>query len=88
MAVFKADATTDGAKNIPFKNSLFAPSVGPTSLPCPGVVNLSAINSIYFFLPEMYAPFEAIPAPRFLISEPIIISAPTSIGLFSSTNSQ
>ena len=87
-AVLSADATTDGAKNIPWSIDLFIPRVGPTSLPSPGSVNLSPARSIRSFLPAIYAPFGAIPPPKFFIKDPTIISAPTSIGVLSSTNSQ
>ena len=88
IAVFKLLATTLGAKNKPSKNCLFAPKEGPTSFPSPGAVNLSATSLINFSFPTTYAPFVAIPAPKFFISEPTAISAPTSIGSFSPVNSQ
>ena len=87
-AVFKLLATTLGAKNNPSKNCLLTPNVGPTSFPSPGAVNLYATKLIRSSLPTTYAPFGAIPAPKFLIKEPTAISAPTSIGSFSVTNSQ
>jgi len=80
--------TTLGAKNNPCKRLLFIPKVGPTPFPSPGTVNLSAASSTKSFLPAMYAPFGAIPPPRFFISEPTITSAPTSNGSLFDTNSQ
>ena len=53
----------------------------------PGDVNLSAHNSINSLFPTIYAPEVAIPAPKFFIKEPTAISAPTSIGSLSCTNS-
>ncbi len=87
-AVFRLLATTLGAKYIPCKKLLFAPKVGPTSFPCPGDVSLSAQSSTYFSFPATYAPLGAIPPPKFFIREPTITSAPTSNGVFLSTNSQ
>ena len=81
-------ATTEGAKYNPCNIDLLIPSVGPTSIPSPGNVSLSPHNSIKSFLPTMYAPFGDIPPPRFLISDPTTMSAPTSVGSFLVTNSQ
>ena len=53
MAVFKLLATTLGAKNSPFINSVFWFKDGPISFPIPGEVSLSAQSSISFFLPTM-----------------------------------
>ena len=66
---------------------MFIPKVGPTSLPNPGEVNLSAASSTNSFLPAIYAPFGAIPPPKFFISEPTMTSAPKSVGSIFSTNS-
>ena len=88
IAVFNAFATTFGAKYNPCKNCLFIPSVGPTSFPSPGSVSLSAHSFIRSFFPTMYAPLGAIPPPRFFISDPTTMSAPTSVGYFFVTNSQ
>lgn len=55
-AVFRLLATTLGARYIPCKKLLLAPSVGPTSLPCPGEVSLSPARFTYFSFPAMYAP--------------------------------
>ena len=87
IAVFTLDATTCGAKNKPFSNCVFCPNDGPISFPIPGAVNLSAHSSIKSFLPTIYAPDVAIPAPKFFINEPTAISAPISIGSLSCTNS-
>ncbi len=67
---------------------MLAPSDGPTSFPKPGAVSLSAISSTYVLFPATYAPFCAIPPPKFFISEPTIMSAPISNGVCASTNSQ
>ena len=75
------------AKNNPFNKFIFWFKEGPISFPIPGAVNLSAHNSTKSFLPTIYAPLVAIPAPKFFIKEPTAISAPASIGSFSSTNS-
>ena len=80
-------ATTCGAKNNPFNRFVFCPNDGPISFPIPGAVNLSLHNFIKSFFPTIYAPDVAIPAPKFFIKDPTAISAPTSIGSFSSTNS-
>ena len=87
-AVFTLLATTEGAKNNPCNIDLVIPSDGPTSFPSPGAVSLSAAKFTKSFLPAMYAPFGAIPPPRFFISDPTITSAPTSNGSFLFTNSQ
>ena len=84
--VFNELATTDGAKNKPFKYFVFWPIDGPISFPSP--VSLSATRDIKSFLPTTYAPLVAIPAPKFFINEPTAMSAPTYIGSFSVTNSQ
>jgi len=86
-AVFKLLATTCGAKNSPFNKLVFWFNDGPISFPIPGAVSLSAHISTNSFFPTIYAPLVAIPAPRFFINDPTTISAPTSIGSFSSTNS-
>ena len=65
---------------------MFCPSDGPISFPSP--VSLSATSAIRSYFPTTYAPFVAIPAPRFFINEPTAISAPTYIGYFVVTNSQ
>ena len=66
---------------------LFIPNVGPTSFPNPGAVNLSAANFTSSRFPAIYAPFGAIPPPKFLIKEPTITSAPIDVGSYLSTNS-
>ena len=81
IAVFKLLDTTCGAKNSPFSKFVFWFSDGPISFPIPGAVSLSAHSS------TNYAPLVAIPAPKFFINDPTAMSAPTSIGSFSSTNS-
>ena len=88
IAVFTLAFTTDGASNKPNNSCLFIPSVGPTPFPSPGTVSRSAASSTSSFLPAIYAPFGAIPPPRFFISEPTITSAPTSSGSLVFTNSQ
>lgn len=75
-AVFKLLATTLGAKNNPCKIDLFIPKLGPTSFPSPGAVSLSAAKLTNSLVPAIYAPFGAIPPPRFFINEPTITSAP------------
>ena len=75
-----AELTTRGLIYNPKRNILLALPDGPTSFPWPGTFNLSAHNSINFFLPQMYAPFVAMPAPKFLIRLPTTRSAPTSVG--------
>ena len=87
-AVFKLLATTLGAKNSPCNICLFIPKVGPTSFPSPGDVRRWLASSTKSFLPAIYAPFGAIPPPKFFINEPTITSAPTSKGSFVWTNSQ
>ena len=88
IAVFTLLHTTLGAKNSPCNICLFIPKLGPTSFPSPGAVSLSAHSLIKSFLPATYAPFGAIPPPKFFIRDPTTISAPTSIGSFLFTNSQ
>ena len=75
-AVFKLLATTLGAKKSPCKICLFIPKVGPTSFPSPGAVKRSAAKATNSFFPAIYAPFGAIPPPRFFIRDPTITSAP------------
>ena len=87
-AVLRLLATTLGAIKKPCNIDLWIPNVGPTSFPSPGNVSRSAANFIKSFLPTIYAPLGAIPPPKFLIKDPTAISAPTSIGSFSLTNSQ
>ena len=87
IAVFKLLDTTLGAINKPCSIFLFIPNDGPTSLPSPGNVNLSATNSIKSCFPTTYAPFGAIPPPRFLINDPTKISAPKSLGSILFVNS-
>ena len=79
-AVFKLFATTLGAMNNPCNIFLFIPNDGPTSFPSPGNVSLSETSSIKSCFPTTYAPFGAIPPPKFLINDPTNISAPNSLG--------
>ena len=87
IAVFTLDFTTCGAKNNPLSNWVFCPNDGPIAFAIPGAVILSAHNSIKSHLPTTFAPYGAIPAPKFFINDPTAISAPTSIGSLSCTNS-
>ena len=50
-------------------------------------MNLDEICSIAYLVPTIYAPVGAIPPPAFFISEPTIMSVPTSLGSLFSTNS-
>ena len=59
----------------------------PMSLPKPGEVKQIAAFSTRFLFPAIYPPEGASPPPGFLMSEPAIKSAPTSLGSFFSTNS-
>ena len=88
IATFRALATVCDAINNPCKKLLFEFRDGPISFPSPGAVSLSAHNSTKSFLPTIYAPFDAIPPPKFFISDPTQISAPISIGSLYDTNSQ
>ena len=87
MAVFKAELTAVGALNTPLKKELFKLKFAPCSLPIPGAVNLSATKLTKSLFPAIYPPVEAIPPPRFFISEPTTKSAPTSPGSLFSTSS-
>ena len=58
-----------------------------SAIAIPGAVNLYEIFSIYSAFPAMYPPLKAILPPGFLIREPTIISAPTSVGSLVSANS-
>ena len=56
-------------------------------MPVVGVVKRAAMRSMARLVPAIYPPVGAIPDPGFLMSDPMMTSAPTSVGSCRSVNS-